>query len=67
MKLTDLVTENDGVSLCPARIIILITCAVMQYKFFISTTTDWSSFATGMALLAGGVAANKFVEHRDGL
>ena len=54
MKLSDLITENDGKSLCPVRIFGLLSA--VQY-LGLSGWTVWSTHAFDYVAFGGGASA----------
>ena len=64
MKLLDLLTENDGTSLCPARIIGVFAAMAVLYKFVVTVVTipDYVALATGIGIIMAAIAGNKMVE-----
>lgn len=59
MKLSDLITENDGVSLCPVRIVGLLGAAqffaLTLYQTLHTHAFDVSSYGSALAAVIGAV------------
>jgi hypothetical protein len=61
----DFITENDGESFCPARVIAISAGCVMIYKFAISATPEYIAFAGGVSAIVSSFAVNKFSEKKN--
>jgi hypothetical protein len=60
MKISDLFTENDGVSLCPARLIALGAFLTMIYKAVaVIAPLDYQAFALGISAIIAAIGYNK--------